>query len=327
MSKRAIYILGQPRDKIYAREDQQRLEAALDILPGTHRSDALGDVNIEDVEIILSSWGAPQLDESFLDRVPKLEAIFYAAGSVRGFVTDAVWDRNITVCSAFKANAVPVAEFALSQILFSLKCGWQHERSCRSHETRTRFPVAGGYGSKVGLISLGAIARLVAQHLQNFDLQVIAYDPFVDNEQAAALGVELRNLDAVFREADVVSLHTPNLDETAGMITGAHIASMKQGATFLNTARGRVVREPEMIEALTARPDLQAVLDVTYPEPPEADSPLYQLENIALTPHIAGSMDAECQRMGRYMTDDILRYLTHHPLEHQVTREQAQHMA
>src|SRR5205823_690272 len=122
-----------------------------------------------------------------------------------------------------------------------------------------------------------------------------------------------------------VSLHTPHLPETEGMITGRHLDSMKRGATFINTARGQVVREGEMIEVLSRRPDLQAVLDVTAPEPPAADSPLYTLENVVLTPHIAGSLGEECRRMGRYMVDELRRYLAGEPLKWQVTPQTAAH--
>jgi len=125
----------------------------------------------------------------------------------------------------------------------------------------------------------------------------------------------------------VVSLHTPWLPETVGMVTGAHLRSMKTDATFINTARGAIVREAEMIAALQERPDLTAVLDVTYPEPPEAGSPLYTLPNVILTPHIAGSMGRECQRMGRLMVDEFERYRAGEPLRWAISQEQAAVMA
>ena len=194
---------------------------------------------------------------------------------------------------ALEANAVPVAEYALATILFSLKHGWKLARMTRAgrrHPDRNHVP--GCYGSTVGLISLGAIARKLLELLRPFDLNVLVYDPFVAEHDAAALDVELVSLDAIFQRCDVVSLHTPSFPETRGMVTGNHIAYMKPGATFINTARGELVREAEMIEVLSMRRDLQAVLDVTYPEPPAADSPLYTLENVVLTPHIAGSAGA-----------------------------------
>jgi phosphoglycerate dehydrogenase-like enzyme len=111
------------------------------------------------------------------------------------------------------------------------------------------------------------------------------------------------------------------------MITGAHFAAMKENATFINTARGAIVRENEMIDVLKKRPDLWALLDVTYPEPPVPGSPLYTLPNVILTPHLAGSRDTECRRMGRIVVDELRRYLNNEPLHWAITREQAAKMA
>ena len=171
------------------------------------------------------------------------------------------------------------------------------------------------------------IGRQVCERLRAHDVRVLAYDPFATAAQAAALNVELCSLAEVFQRADVVTLHTPWLKETEGLITGAHFAAMKPGATFINTARGAVVRETELIEVLTRRPDLQAVLDVTYPEPPGPESPLYTLPNVVLTPHIAGSMNTECRRMGQYMVDELGRYRAGQPLKWQITKELAAKLA
>lgn len=117
-------------------------------------------------------------------------------------------------------------------------------------------------------------------------MRVVAHDPYVTEQEASRLGVELMTLARLFREADVVSLHTPWLPGTEGLIRGSHLASIKRGAAFVNTS-GAVVMEAEMIAVLKDRPDLTAVLDVTHPEPPEPDSPLYDLPNVVLTPHPA----------------------------------------
>ena len=111
------------------------------------------------------------------------------------------------------------------------------------------------------------------------------------------------------------------------MITGEHIASMKPYAGFINTARGAVVRENELVEVLGRRPDLVAVLDVTEPEPPVADSKLYTLPNVIITPHIAGAIGNECRRMGRYMVDELRRYLNGEPLKWEITRNQTAYLA
>jgi phosphoglycerate dehydrogenase-like enzyme len=164
---------------------------------------------------------------------------------------------------------------------------------------------------------------MVAERLRAFDVRVIAYDPFATPEAAADLSVELCTLEALFERSDVVSCHTPWLPETVGLLNGALFRRMKPGASFINTARGAVVNEAELIEVLGARDDLFAVLDVTYPEPPAVDSPLYTLPNVLLTPHIAGSMDDECRRMGRMMVDELDRWLRGEPLRHRVTRDYA----
>jgi phosphoglycerate dehydrogenase-like enzyme len=139
--------------------------------------------------------------------------------------------------------------------------------------------------------------------------------------------VELVSLDEAFKQADIVSLHTPLLPETQGLIRGAHFSAMKPGATFINTARGAVVIQDEMLDTLRRRPDLHAVLDVTEPEPPLPDSPLFDLPNVVLTPHIAGTCTAEAPRLGREMIAEFHRWRENRPLLHAVTAESAARMA
>ncbi|MGH3144251.1 MAG: NAD(P)-dependent oxidoreductase [Rubrobacter sp.] len=178
-----------------------------------------------------------------------------------------------------------------------------------------------------GASDAGATGRMLRERLEPFDVRVAAYDPYVTEEEAASLGVELVTLDRLFREADVVTLHAPLLRETEGLIRVSNLASMKRGATLVNTSRGAVVREAEMVSVLEDRPDLWAVLDVTDPEPPEAASPLYDLPNAVLTPHVAGSQGDECRRMGRLVVGELRRYVAGEPLEHEITRERVSLMA
>jgi len=268
------------------------------------------------------------MDEIFFRRFPRLKVVFYGAGTVRPFVTDAFWQRHVRLTNAAAANAVPVSDFTLSQILFTLKHGWQQAFYIRKHgkfPPRERMP--GTYQTTVGLISLGMIGRLVAERLLQFDLNVVAYDPFFPPEEAAGLKVNLMSLEEVFSVSDVVSCHAPMLKETEKMIQGRHFEAMKPGATFINTARGAVVDEEEMIEVLQKRPDLFAVLDVTEPLPPVEGSLLYKLENVMLTPHIAGSLGPECRRMGRLMVEELDRYLAGKPLRYEIDEERFQAMA
>jgi phosphoglycerate dehydrogenase-like enzyme len=317
-------------DKIYGPEERHQIQQLVDIYapPQTTKSIKENPSVLADADVILSGWGMAVMDESFLAAAPNLKAVFYGAGSIKYFMAKAAWDREILVTSAYAGNAVPVIEYTLAQILFSLKRGWYYVlRIKREGCYPPREPVPGAYGSTVGIVSLGTIGRGVARLLQQFDLRVIAYDPYVTPGQAADLDVELCSLEDIFRDSDVVTLHTPWLPETEGMITGEHLAAMKPNATFINTARGAVVQEQEMIAVLQQRPDLYAVLDVTYPEPPAPGSPLYTLPNVVLTPHIAGSMNRECQRMGRLMVEELKRYLDGKPLRWAISQEQAARLA
>ncbi|EIQ00956.1 phosphoglycerate dehydrogenase-like oxidoreductase [Opitutaceae bacterium TAV1] len=329
----AVFLLNPASmDRIYGEEERadiSRLAAAPPPLLTAQTWREQPEV-CRSAEVIFSGWGMPCADEEFLAAFPALKAVFYGAGSVKGFVTDALWQRGIIVSSAGAANAVPVAEFAVSQIVLSAKRVWHLAAVTRA---RRAFPPSadrespGMYDSTIGLISLGTIGRMVARRLQDFHVRVVACDPLIDPLEAARLDVELCSLEDVFRQADVVSCHTPWLPETEGLIQQKHFASMKPGATFINTARGAIIDESGLIAVLRERPDLWALLDVTWPIPPEPGSPLHDLPNVMLTPHIAGSMGPECRRMGRAMVEEFQRYLSGAPLGHVICREQALVMA
>lgn len=328
MSKpRAIYLLRPDAlPKIYGPDQQSALADLVEfVAPPQNIQSVLENPSVlADVELIFSGWGMPEMNEEFLAAAPNLKALFYGSGSVKKIVTDASWARGVRVTSAYGANAVPVSQYTLAQVIFSLKRGWHYSRSIRENRSWVqKTPIPGTYGSTVGLVSLGQVGRRVAELLKILDVQVIVHDPFASAADAAELGVELVGLEDVFRRSDVVSLHTPWLPETVGMITGAHFASMKENATFINTSRGAIVREPEMIAVLQERPDLWAILDVTYPEPPVEGSPLYDLPNVVLTPHIAGAMDDECRRMGQTMVEELWLYLAGEVMEYEITEDRA----
>jgi phosphoglycerate dehydrogenase-like enzyme len=331
MKLKGIYVLGEdPFRLIYGAPERARIAELIDISPTSHTAEDLRAANsslLADIDVIFSGWGCITFTPEVLAAAPRLKAVFYGAGSIKGLVTDAFWERGIPICSAWSANAVPVVEYALAHILLGLKAGWQHVTSLKREGRYVRHPVAGAFGSTVGLISLGMIGCMMIERLKTFDVKIIAYDPYVSAAQGGALGVEMTTLEEVFRRADVISVHTPWLKETEGLITGAHIASMKPWTTFINSSRGAVVVEDEMITVLQQRPDLVAVLDVTHPEPPVPGSPLYTLPNVILTPHIAGSMDAECRRMGQYMIAELERFLAGQPLVYSISRERAAIMA
>lgn len=276
-------------------------------------------------EAIFSGWGMARMDEEFLDFFPNLKVIFYGAGTIRNFATEAMWERGIRVTTSATANAESVSEFTLAQILLSLKRAWPQSLALRAGGSEDPLcgQAPGNSGSTVGLISLGVIGRMVASRLQTYQHKIIAYDPFVPADIAEALNIKMVSLEELFASSDVVSCHTPLLDSTTAMLRSIHFESMKPGATFINTARGGVVDEEAMCAVLAKRQDLFALLDVTIADHPGPGSPLRTLANVLLTPHIAGCLGRECRRMGQLMIDELDRYLAGEPLLYELDQDRA----
>jgi len=287
---------------------------------------------LEKADIIFSGWGMCQADRSFLDTAAHLKALFYGAGSVRGFMTDDLMASGIPVTTAYAANAVPVAEFTFAQIIMALKKGFYFARSgfgtgAWEREKADRENIPGCYGSTVGLVSLGMIGSRVLNLLSHLDVRIKVYDINRDEALAVEKGFTYCSLEEVFESCDVVSLHTAYLPATKGMITPSLLQSMKQGASLINTARGGLIDEPGMISVLRERSDLSAYLDVLSPEPPSRDNPLLSMSNVFITPHIAGSLQTECRRMGQIAVEECRRFLSGEPLMWQVTEKMLETMA
>jgi phosphoglycerate dehydrogenase-like enzyme len=326
---RGLYVLDpETFHLVYGPQEQEAIARHVEMIAPlqTRQSIQQNPSILQTAQVIFSGWTPPRFDDSFFEKAPAVEAIFYAAGNTS--IAESARRRGVQLTTAHEANSQPVAEYTLATVLFSLKHGWQLARQTRERRTFVeRNGAPGCYGSTVGIISLGIIGRSLLKLLAPFDLKVLVYDPFLTEAQAAELGVEKVTLDEAFARSDVVSLHTPLRAETTGLITGLHISSMKQGASLINTARGAIVREDEMIRMAQQRPDLQFVLDVTDPiEPPRPDSLLYELPNIVLTPHIAGSAGGECRRLGRYMVDELERFVAGKPLKWGTSPERVQVM-
>jgi phosphoglycerate dehydrogenase-like enzyme len=301
------------RDALFSHRLRQRLESVahcdFDLL--IQDFGTVPDSVLADVDVLLTGWFAPLIDTAVLERMPRLGLIAHAGGSVKGHVDPEVWQRNIQVTTAAIANALPVAEFTLAQILLA---GKSVQRATHIYRVRQgqidrelEFPTAGNYGKTVGIIGASTIGRLVAERLKDFDVEIVVYDPTLDEAQVAKLGARKVSLEDLMRLSDVVSLHAPVLATTLGMIGREQLAAMRTGATLVNTARGELVDHAALRkELLSGR--LNAMLDVTDPEPLPPGDDLYNLPNVLLTPHIAGSMGTELHRMTEYAVDEIERF-------------------
>ncbi len=283
------------------------------------------------VSYLFATWGMPALTEKQIgEYLPNLKAVFYAAGTVQGFARPFL-NRDVKVFSAWAANAVPVAEFTVAQIVLSGKGYFQGMRRMETggREAFSAFShsLPCNYRVKIGILGAGMIGSRVLQMLQGYDFETLAYDPFASEEKLAALGARRASLEEIFSECQVISNHIANLPSTQKILRYEHFSKMKKNAVFINTGRGAQVVEDDLARALREDPDRTALLDVTWPEPPEADSPLLTLPNCILSPHIAGSMNNEVARMGAYMAEEYEALSAGRPCRYQVTLDMLETMA
>ncbi|MFD5226294.1 hydroxyacid dehydrogenase [Microbacterium sp. NPDC058342] len=274
-------------------------------------------------EVLITSWGAPRLDAARLARMPRLRAVLHAAGSVQGLVSDELWERGIRVTSAVDANAVPVAEFTLGAILLAGKRTFTHLRA--PHDDTWSAWSERGIGNvdrTVGVVGFSRIGRRVVELLQPFDgIRVLVADPYADADAVAAAGATLLPLGEMLPQVSVLSLHAPALPATHHMIAAAELAALPDGATLINTARGALVDHEALLgECRTGR--LDALLDVTEPEPLPPGHGLLSLPNVAITPHLAGSLGTETRRLADAALDELAAYAAGEPARHPITREE-----
>ncbi|MCK8434925.1 hydroxyacid dehydrogenase [Streptomyces sp. D2-8] len=300
--------------QVFPPEVLARLRKSVDIDPGLVAQDfadprVLGA--LARAEILVTGWGCPRLDETVLDAAPRLRAVLHSAGSVKSFATPAVRERGIAVSSAAVANALPVAEYTLAMILLAGKdvlAARDRMRTARTSAGWGVIPGIGNHGRRVGVIGASRIGRRVLELLRPFDLRPVLTDPYVDERQAAALGVPLLPLDELLRTSDIVTVHAPETPETRHMIGRRELALMPDGAVLINTARGTLVDHDALVAELRAG-RLTAILDVTDPEPLPSDSPLYDLPGAFVTPHLAGSQGNELARLGLTVAEEAERLL------------------
>jgi phosphoglycerate dehydrogenase-like enzyme len=275
-------------------------------------------------EVLVTGWGCPRIDAGVLDAAPRLRTVLHAAGSVRGILSDGFWERGLVVSSAARANALPVAEYTLAAILFAGKDAFRLRERSRG-ESLPPAPASGlavgNLGRRVGVIGASHVGRRVLELLRPFDLSAGLYDPYVDEAGAAALGAAPLALEDLLRTSDIVSVHAPDTPETYRMLSRERLALIPDGATLVNTSRGALI-DPEALTEELVGGRLNAVLDVTEPEPLPLDSPLRRLPNVFLTPHIAGSLGNELARLGGTVVSELERLAAGLAPEHALHRAQ-----
>ncbi|MEN3609010.1 hydroxyacid dehydrogenase [Plantactinospora sp. ZYX-F-223] len=273
-----------------------------------------------EVEVLVTGWGCPPIDEQVLVATPRLRAVVHAAGSVKAHVTPAVFVRGVAVSSAAQANAVPVAEYTVAAIVFAAKRAlvrahwYAHDRAGGDWRSGAG---TGLYGRTVGVIGASRIGRLVLERLRAFDVAPLLADPYLSRAEARQLGAELVDTDELCRRSDVVTIHAPALPETRHLLDARRLGLLPDGATVVNTARGSLVDTAALTDHCGSG-RIDAVLDVTDPEPLPADHPLLRLPNVLVTPHLAGSQGHELGRLGEYAVAEVARLVNGQPLDGRV---------
>ena len=279
-------------------------------------------------EVVITSWGSPAFTPELLAVGDSLKIVGHAAGSIKHLMPKEGYDRGIIVLSASAVIADPVAEYTLWAMLSMQRdlYGYEHimkvERAWKS---------AGGfahelYGKTIGLVSASMVGRRVIKLLKPFGCDVMVYDPYLSDADAAALGVRRVSLEELFATGDIVSLHAPVTPETKAMIGAQHFKALRDGVLFINTARAWVVDYAAMMAELrTGR--IRAVLDVFDKEPLPADDELRDMDNVFLTPHVSGHTDESRMRLVEAIANDVQRFFTGEPLQLAVSWERLQIMA
>lgn len=252
-----------------------------------------------------------QATKEYLAAYPNLKFVLRAGVGLDNVDTEECKRRGIKVINAPGANANAVAEYVVGAIIVSMRQFAAQEASLRTGEWRT--PAHMGVelkGHTLGLVGCGNVGRAIAHKLSSWELkEVIGYDPFLTHEQLAASGIRKCELDEVIAGADVLSLHVPLIPETKHLINADRLAQMKKGALLINAARGGVVDEQALLEALTSGQLMGAVLDVLETEPTVAPE-LAAAKNLILTPHIAGYTHEANKEVSLAPARELLRQLT-----------------
>ncbi|MGO4495186.1 hydroxyacid dehydrogenase [Paenibacillus sp. 2RAB27] len=265
-------------------------------------------------DIAITSWECPPFEAAILDRCPELKLIAHAAGTVKPLMSPDVISRGIRVCSANEALARGVAETTLGLTIVSLKNIWQLARNTRDGEwNKQRELVRELYEVTVGVIGAGLSGRHYIRLLQQFEVQVLVYDPFLSASQIQEMGAVKVELDQLLQQADVVSIHAPSIPETNHLMNERTLRLMKDDAILINTARGSLIDEEALVAELR-QGRLWACLDVTQPEPPDVQHPFRSLPNVTLIPHIAGATNNGLHRLGSFIAREIDLFVQDSPL-------------
>ncbi len=243
---------------------------------------------------------ATKATKEYIDQAPNLKLIIRGGVGIDNIDVEYAKSKNILVKNSPEASSVAVAELVFALMLAIQRNIVKAHNTTKNKEwIKKQLKGSELYHKTLGLLGIGRIAREVFRRAKAFDMNIIACDPYVCYDECKS--VEKGDL---FSESDIISLHVPLTDETRGMINKETIAQMKDGVIIINTARGKLINEADLAEALKSGKVKYAGIDVFWNEPPEG-SPLLELDNVLLTPHLGANTYENMDRIGEIVVDII----------------------
>lgn len=320
---------GKIRDTFLPQDVAEKLES----LGSVSWNDNAGDysaIELRDrlagVDVCVTGWGNACFDANVLSGADNLKLVAHTGGSVAPYVSEAFFDRGVTIVSGNRMYAESVAEGVMAYILCALRRLPYYSGEIQSG--RWSSPDSwyeGLLDQTVGLVGFGMVARHLVKMLEPFRANVMVYDPFISDDVLAGFSTRRATLEEIMSGSKVISLHAPRTPGTHHMITAEHLRLVRDGALLVNTARGSLVDEEALADELkTGR--FNAVLDVFETEPLPMGSRLRGLQNVFLVPHMAGPTKDRRKLVTLALMEEIDRFFAGMALRHKIDREYAMSM-
>lgn len=261
-----------------------------------------------------------KITKDIIEAAKNLKIIGRAGTGVDNIDTEAATQRGIVVVNAPGGNSISAAEHTFALILSLVRKIPQADKSVKSGKwDRKRFMGIELRGKTIGVIGLGRVGYEVAKRAKAFEMNVLVYDPYIPPERAKIIGANLvGDLDELLEKSDIITIHVPKTKETEGMISRKEIEKMKDGVYIINCARGGIVNEKDLYEALIKGKVAGAALDVYENEPPSPSNPLFKLENVITTPHIGASTREAQISVGMIVANEIINMAKGLPVKNAV---------
>src|SRR5256884_5339145 len=253
-----------------------------------------------------------KVTKNVIEAAPKLRVVGRAGVGVDNVDVEAATQRGIVVLNTPSGNTISTAELTFSMLMaLARKIPQAHASIKAGSWNRKEFQGVELYNKTLGILGMGRIGSEVARRAIAFGMRVLAYDPYLSLSRAKALQVELVELDEIYARSDFVTVHMPMTDETRGMINAAAFAKMKKGVRVLNGARGGIIHEHDLYDAIKSGRVAGAALDVYEMEPLPKEFPLRDLPQVIMTPHLGASTEEAQENVGIEVAEAITDYLVH----------------